>query len=371
MRFTKTNIRACFTVSSGCRSSSVVRRAILSAVIPGLAGLMLLASMPARAQVAGTPDVKAFYRANTVRLIVGAGTGGGYDLFARLIAPHLAKALGTTVIVENQPGAGGLGALNRFAVANPDGLRIIIVNGVAAAMSQIVQLSNVQYDLPKLGILGIVNAEPWVWLISPKLPERTLADMQRLNRQIMWGGSGLISGLADGAAMTCDALKLNCKIVTGYPGSNEVALAMSRGEVDSLYVSELPALNYVSSGSGRIIAALARQRVRSFPDTPTIFEAVELTAEQKASFSFRIALDELGRILMTPPGLPADRLAYLQDVVGQVLQDPGLIEEGERRQLYIDYRSPPQTAALIKTVYGSLTAERREKLKHITMQKYH
>ena len=70
---------------------------------------------------------KAFYAGKTVRMIVGSGTGGGYDIFSRLIAPYLAKTLGTTVIVENQPGAGGLVALNRLYVAPPDGLQISLV----------------------------------------------------------------------------------------------------------------------------------------------------------------------------------------------------------------------------------------------------
>ena len=66
---------------------------------------------------------KAFYAGKTVRMVVGSGTGGGYDVFSRIIAPYLARTLGTTVIVENQPGAGGLIALNRLYVAPPDGLQ--------------------------------------------------------------------------------------------------------------------------------------------------------------------------------------------------------------------------------------------------------
>ena len=65
-------------------------------------------------------------------MIVGSGTGGGYDIFSRMIAPYLAKELGTTVIVENQPGAGGLIALNRLYVAPPDGLQISLTNGSGA-----------------------------------------------------------------------------------------------------------------------------------------------------------------------------------------------------------------------------------------------
>ena len=72
---------------------------------------------------------KAYYAGKTVRMVVGSGTGGGYDIFSRMIAPYLAKELGTTVIVENQPGAGGLVALNRLYVAPPDGLQISLSNG--------------------------------------------------------------------------------------------------------------------------------------------------------------------------------------------------------------------------------------------------
>src|SRR5262245_59861950 len=82
---------------------------------------------------------KAFYTGKTVRMIVGTGTGGGYDIFSRLIAPYLAKTLGTTVIVENQPGAGGLIALNRLFVAPPDGLQISLTNGTGAAFAQLTE----------------------------------------------------------------------------------------------------------------------------------------------------------------------------------------------------------------------------------------
>lgn len=341
---------------------TVASGAVVMAVLA--AGLTALPS-PVRAQ-----DAKTFFQANTVRIVVGSATGGGYDLFARLIAPYLGKALGTTVIVENQPGAGGLTALNRQVSVKPDGTQIMIVNGVAAAMSQLVEADNVRYDLPKFGTLGIVNAEPWVWLMSPKLPKQTPAEIMRGKTKIGWGGSGLISGLADGAAMTCDALDLNCKIIIGYPGSNEVAIALGRGEVDSLYVSELPAQNYIKSGLAHIVTAFSHKRVRSFPDTPTIFEAVDLSVEQKAKINFRISLDALGRILVTPPGMAPDRLAYLQDAVKQALQDPELIAEGERRQLYVDYRDPAQTRKLITDVFGAMTPEKREQLKEVSMRKY-
>ena len=85
---------------------------------------------------ASAQDGKAYYAGKTVRMIVGSGTGGGYDIFSRMIAPYLAKELGTTVIVENQPGAGGLVALNRLYAATGDGLQISLSNGSARGRSR-------------------------------------------------------------------------------------------------------------------------------------------------------------------------------------------------------------------------------------------
>ena len=98
---------------------------------------------------------KAFYAGKTVRMIVGSGTGGGYDVFSRMIAPYLAKTLGTTVIVENQPGAGGLIALNRLFTATPDGLQISLSNGTSAAFAQLTGDQAARYDLAKFNYLAL------------------------------------------------------------------------------------------------------------------------------------------------------------------------------------------------------------------------
>ena len=97
---------------------------------------------------------KAFYAGKTVRMIVGSGVGGGYDIFSRLIAPYLAKVLGTTVIVENQPGAGGLVALNKLYVAPPDGLQISLTNGTGAAFAQLTGDPAARFDLTKFTYLA-------------------------------------------------------------------------------------------------------------------------------------------------------------------------------------------------------------------------
>src|SRR3954447_13442968 len=90
---------------------------------------------------------KAYYAGKTVRMIVGSGPGGGYDVFSRLIAPYLAKTLGTTVVVDHRPGAGGITAMNFLYHAPPDGLTLSLSNGAGAAFSQLTGQTAVRYDL--------------------------------------------------------------------------------------------------------------------------------------------------------------------------------------------------------------------------------
>src|SRR4051794_22936464 len=150
-----------------------------------LAGAAALAALcvPGLAQ-AQTPEAEAaFFKGKNVRVTVGYGPGGGYDVYARMIAPHIGRELGANMIIENQPGAGGISALNATAVAPPDGLHMMIVNGAGAALSQIMQTSGVRYDLATLGHLGTVAASPWIWLVSPESKIKTPQDALALNRE--------------------------------------------------------------------------------------------------------------------------------------------------------------------------------------------
>src|SRR5258706_13448773 len=111
---------------------------ILSAMRPLALGLACgLALFAARQDARAQGAEEAFYKGKTVKMIVGYGPGGGYDVYARMLAPHLSKVLGATVVVENQPGAGGLNALDKLYAAPPDGLQLMLANGTPAAMPQL------------------------------------------------------------------------------------------------------------------------------------------------------------------------------------------------------------------------------------------
>src|SRR5262245_2862819 len=328
---------------------------------------LVLFNATASAQTESAAD---FYRGKTVKIIVGFGVGGGYDTYARMLAPYLRDQLKATVIVENQPGAGGLSALNRLYAATPDGLQMMLISGIAATMSQLVEQAEVRYDLSKVGHLGIVSASPWLWVGNPQSPVRTPADAMKPGVLLTWGASGQIDGTADGGAITCTVLKINCKVVLGYRGTAEIALAIERKEMDSMYVSDTSANLYVKSGQNRVVATMARTKSRFFPDTPTIFESVRLTPEQEWWFDFRATLDALGRVLIAPPGLPADRLGFLQAAVGLMVRDPALLAEAEKSQRYIDYRDPAASLAAIERVIKAPTPAQRAEIKHIVLSKY-
>jgi tripartite-type tricarboxylate transporter receptor subunit TctC len=336
-----------------------------------LGALALTAAVVAFATAsAAAEDSAAFYRGHTVRFIAGGGPGGGYDTYARMIAPYLGKALGTTVIVENQPGAGGLVALNRLYVSDPDGLSLVIMNGGAAVMSQLFGLPTVKYDLAKIGYIGTASSSPWLVLVQPEAPYKTLADLAKKKGVVRWPATGPIDGLSDGAAMVCEAFRIDCHIVMGYKSSNESALAVKRGEMDAIYVSDTSANHYHSAGTVRAIATLSPERSQFFPDLPTVYESMKLTDEQKWWLDMRSSVDALGRLMMTSPGVPPERLAYLQTAMKAALNDPALLAEATKSQRYVEYSDPEATKKHALGLISGMSAEQKARAKDVVMSKY-
>ena len=305
---------------------------------------------------------KAFYAGKTVRMVVGSGVGGGYDVFSRLIAPYLAKTLGTTVIVENVPGAGGLLALNRLYMAPPDGLQISLSQGTMAAFAQLTGDQAARFDLAKFTYLATVGAPPGLWLVGPDSPIREVQQALDARKKWRWASAGGTSGLGIGAAFTCEALKLDCHIVQGYKASSDAGLSVTRGEMDALYVPESSANHFVKSKQTWALATISRTKSRFFPDRPTVFEAAKIDADGTWLLDFFANIEGLGRLLMAPPGIPPERLAYLQAAVKETLANPQLIAEGERMERIIEYSDPATTHKNVVAVVGAITPEQKARV---------
>jgi putative tricarboxylic transport membrane protein len=326
-------------------------------------GILSLLTLPASS---GTLDSEqAFFSGRTARLVVGFGPGGGYDSYARMLAPYLSKTLGAKVIVENRPGAGGLIALNGLYISPPDGLTMMIANGTAAVYSQLTDLQGARYDLGRIGYLATLSAPPSLWTVGSHYQVKTIAEALTGSRKWRWAASGPVDSLSDGAAFTCAGLKLDCQIVLGYKGSNDAALAVSRGEMDALYVTDTSANTYVTSNGLIPLATVGRNRSRFFPDLPTIFEAVHLNAEQEWVFSFRHLAQSLGRILLVPPGMTDSRLAFLEAAAAKAVSDPNFLAEGAKRQLYTDYVDAAGTRKNALSIVTTVTPEQRKLVQDI------
>lgn len=312
----------------------------------------------ARAQ---DPD-SAFFRGRTVRIIVGYSPGGGYDIYAHMITPYLAKYLGATVIVANEPGAGGLRALDDLFVSPPDGLELMLVKGNAAVMAQLTKEAGVRYDLTKFSYLGGTGVSPDVWMVAPDSTIKSVPDALHYSSIVRWAATGPMDGLSDGAAVICEALELHCKVIMGYTGTNDAALALGRGEMDAMVANEASANAYVHAGNARAIAAISRTRSRYFPAVPTIYEATALTSNQKWWFDFRTNTDILGRVLLAPPGMTKSREQFLQKAVRKALSDPGLIAQGEKSQYFIEYQDPASTSAAALKVLNQTTSEEKRRI---------
>jgi tripartite-type tricarboxylate transporter receptor subunit TctC len=305
---------------------------------------------------------KAFYAGKTVRMIVGSGVGGGYDVFSRLIAPYLAKTLGTTVIVENQPGAGGLVALNRLYMAPPDGLQISLSQGTMAAFAQLTGDQAARFDMAKFTYLATVGAPPGLWLVGPNSPIREVQQAIDAKMKWRWASAGGTSGLGIGAAFTCEALKLDCHVVQGYKASSDAGLAVTRGEMDALYVPESSANNFVKAKQNWALATISRTKSRFFQDRPTIFETAKIDADGVWVLDFFANIEKLGRLLMAPPGVPPARLAFLQAAVKETLHNPQLIAEGERIERIIEYLEPAGTHRNVVTVVNEITPDQKARV---------
>jgi tripartite-type tricarboxylate transporter receptor subunit TctC len=327
----------------------------------------LAAAAPASTALA--QDAGAFLKGQTVRFLVGYSPGGGYDRYARMLAPHFEKRTGATVVVENKPGGGGMTATNQLVRGKADGLTIQVLNGESAIMWQLTKQPGVAYDMTKVSLLGRIQAEPHFMLVNSKVPG-TLKEIVASGRKLKFTATRRIDNLGDYAAVVCEALKLNCQIVTGYKGSKEAGLAVMNGEADALTISESSGFNYAKGGQARIVATIGPKRSDLMPDMPTIYEMFQMKPEDKWWIDFRLGVKAIGRSLIGPPGIPADRLAHLQKVWKEILTDPAVIAEGKKSRHELDYESPDKLTPIVRDLLETLPADKVQKVQEVLAKKY-
>ena len=337
----------------------------------GLAGALAfaLATWLAPVLPATGQDSGAFLKGQTVRFYVGFSPGGGYDAYARMLAPHFEKRTGATVVVENRPGGTGLTALNQLVRAKPDGLAMMMLNGEGALMAQITRQAVVSFDMTKVTNYGRVTDEQHLFLVRPGLPD-SLKDIVASGMRLKFSATGRPDNLGDYAAVVCEALQMNCQIITGYKGSKEAGLAVMNGEVDALTISEGSGVDYSQGGRTKVIAAIGLKRSELRPDVPTLYEMFQLSPERKWWLDFRLGIKSYGRTIVGPPGMPADRAQYLQKIWSEILSDPAVRAEGAKTQRPINYLEPAKLDAITRDRLQAIPPERLKDVIEVLLKKF-
>ncbi len=317
------------------------------------AAIILAAALaaPARAQ-----DVASFYKGRTIAVVIGYSVGGGYDLYARLVAEHMGKHIpgNPTLVPQNMPGAGSLKAANYlYSVAPKDG-SVIGTFGRSMGLEPLVG-TDAPYDGTKFAWLGSVTNDVSLCVSWKTSPIKTWNDM--LTKEFTFGGEG--SG-ADPDVFTLaidNVFGAKAKLVRGYPGTNEVTLAMERGEVDGLCGLSLGTLksrhgDWMKDGSVNI---LVQAGIRKSPELPNVPFLTDLTKDpgKVRIVKFIVAGQGMARPFVAPPGIPEERKAALRAAFDATMTDPDFLAEAQRGDIEVNPVSGAEIDALLAEVYAT------------------
>jgi tripartite-type tricarboxylate transporter receptor subunit TctC len=307
---------------------------------------------------AGAQDsVAAFYRGKQLRMIVGTGAGGGYDLFARAVARHIGEHIpgNPTVIVQNQPAASGLVMVNQlYSIGPRDGTVIAApVNGIPTA--PLLEPTAARFDAAKLNWIGSTNRETYVAYAWHAASVRSLADL--MQRELIVGATAAGTTLVDFPMVTNKFLGTRFKVVRGYDSTPQINVAMERGEVEGIggigwQSVKTQSPQWIAENKITVIAQYGLQRDPALAQAPTMLEHAKTDADRQA-LTMMFARTEYGRPYFVPPDVPAARLEALRRAFDATMKDPGFIADAAQLQLELSPMTGEEVQALVAKLAGT------------------
>ena len=314
--------------------------------VVGIAAAIQLAALPAQAQ-----SVADFYRGKTLRMLIGYGPGGGYDIYGRLVAEFLPRHLpgNPTIVTQNMPGAGSFVAAKYiYEVAPKDGT----VFGSLAQTLALDSLTNVnaKIDVGKMPYLGRMVTNIDVGAALPRSGIESFEDVRAKQYNLGASGGGSTTVLFPTALRTYAGAKF--KLVRGYSGTIDIVLAMERGEVDIVGAYGLPGIlvshpGWVHRGEAIILYQASLKRHRLLANVPALPELAQ-SDEGREVLHAAASTGEIGRSILTTPGIPPERLAALRGAFQAMLNDPAFVAACEKRNLMIDGATGEEIDAIVR-----------------------
>jgi tripartite-type tricarboxylate transporter receptor subunit TctC len=281
------------------------------------------------AAAAAAAPADEFYKGKTVALIVGGSEGGGYDTLARAIGRAIGQHIpgNPAVVVRDMPGAGGLVATNYlYNTAEQDGTVIGLVEN-STPLAPLLGTKEARYDAVKFNWLGTPSVETGVVLVWHTAPVNSVDDLK--TRAATMGASGTHSTQAFYTRLLNATLGTKMKVVNGYKGLNDTFLAMERGEIDgspSVFYSALTSTRptWLPDHMAKAIIQYGPDRLKDLADVPFAPDLVA-SADDRLLLQAAFAPLALGRPLVMPPNVPADRVTAMRQALADTLADPAFV----------------------------------------------
>jgi tripartite-type tricarboxylate transporter receptor subunit TctC len=322
--------------------SSFMQRSLLRLCHGLPAGLVLAASL---AMPACSEDVAEFYKGRNVSLVIGYSVGGGYDAYGRLVARYLGKHIPgePSVVPQNMTGAGSLRAANfLYTAAAKDGS---VIGTFSRSLTIAPLLEKLDFDSRKFTWLGSVSDDTSLCVTRAESQVKTWDDL--LTKPSTFGGLGAGSDPDIFALMYKNVFGAKIKLVSGYPGTNDVVLAMERAEVDGLCGLSWSTIKtrHAEWLKDKRVNLLVQAALKKEPDLAAVPLATELTktTEQLQILKVILTAQTIARPFAAPPAIPAERRAALIAAFAETMKDAQFFAEAQR--LKFDVR--PVSAATI------------------------
>ena len=321
----------------------VIAAALIGAVIP--------------AAIAFAQSVGDFYKNRDMDLYIGYSTGGAYDFYARAIGRYMGHHIpgNPTLVPKNMEGAGSLRLANfLYRVAPHDGSALGTF-GRGIAFDPLLIGQGDAFDAQKFSWIGSANNEVSVCVAMKDSGITKFDDL--FTKELTVGGTGASADTDQFPRVLNATLGTHFKIVEGYPGGNDVLLAMERGEVKgrcgwSWSSVKTTRKDWIDSNKMIVLVQLSLTKHPDMPNVPLITDFAK-TDEQRAILKLVFARNVMGRPYVAPPNSPADRLAALRKAFMDTMQDKEFLSEADKSQLEINPVSGEAVEKLVKDVYAT------------------
>ena len=310
--------------------------------------------------LAGSPAARAqpaadFYKGKTVDLYIGYSVGGGYDIYARLLARHIGRHIpgNPTIVPRNMEGAGSLRLANWLhRIAPKDGTAFGTI-GRGIAFDPLLGGRKAEFKGTEFAWIGSANDEVSLCAAWGSVGITRFEDLY--TREMIVGGTGATADTDFFPKIVNGVLGTKMRVISGYPGGNDITLAMQRGEVQgrcgwSWSSIKTNHASWVKDGTLKLLAQLSLEKHEDLPNVPVIMEKVK-NDEQRAILRLVFARQVMGRPFLAPPGVPAERVALLRKAFMDTMKDRAFLAEAEKMNLEITPVSGEKVQQLVDEVY--------------------